>query len=194
MATTPVISPNPSYVDGGAVAAGTFLALAVSIVLIPFGESLGLSFSNYTADADVTTKSIVIIGLWMLWVQLMATMAGAYLAGRILRSSAPNTHESELRDGAHGLVVWATSTVLMAIAAAVAAFWATFAAKNGVPAEPQLSDELARKLHIISGFSLAATSAVSAAAGWAIATLAGDHRDSNIDVSHHVSFRRTRKK
>lgn len=188
MATTTLIAPTPTYVDCGAITAGTLVALAISVVLIPFGESLGLSLSNYTTTADITTRSVIVIGLWTLWVQLMAAMAGGYLAGRILRTSAPNTPESELRDGAHGLVVWAASTVLMAIGVAIAGFWATFAAQNG--ADVQLPAETARKLHVISGFLLAATSVVSAAAAWAMATLAGDHRDSNIDVSRFVSFRR----
>lgn len=192
--TTHILTPTPSYVDCGAVIAGTFLALAISVVLIPFGNALGLSFSHAATLETITLKNIIIVGLWTLWVQLMASMAGAYLAGRILRTSAPNTEESELRDGAHGLVVWAASTVLMAIAIAVAGFWASLAATHGVePETPQLSAELMRKLHIISGFSLAATSIVSAAAAWAIATLAGDHRDNNIEVARYVSFRRKRK-
>lgn len=194
MATT-VVTPTPSQVDCGAIAAGTLLALAISAVLIPFGNALGLSFSSFVNADTITMKSIIIIGLWTLWVQLMASMAGAYLAGRFLRTAAPNTHESELRDGAHGLIVWALSTVLMAVAVGVTAFWAALAAQHGVePTHADMSDEMMRKMHIITGFSIAASSLVSAAAAWAMGAVAGDHRDSNSDVSHYVTFRRNRKK
>jgi hypothetical protein len=62
----------------------------------------------------------VAAGLWLMWVQGSAYMAGGYLAGRLRRRHFDATgDEVEVRDGAHGLVVWALGTLIAALAVAL---------------------------------------------------------------------------
>lgn len=190
MATT---QPIRSTIEWSPVIGGTIAALAVSLVLVQFGHALGLSFTNLNTDDVVTPQSLLAFGLWVLWTQLSASIVGGYLAGRTI-TFGDNTQEGELRDGAHGLLVWALSSVLTAVAlGAVAAIGAL--AASGVAVEPEtvgLSEEMAKKVAIIAGFSLAATSLVSAVAAWIMATIGGDHRDKKLDVSRYIRFRRAR--
>src|SRR5690606_4550424 len=51
--------------------------------------------------------------LWLLWVQISASVAGGYIAGRMRRRHGDATeYESDIRDGSHGLVVWGLSTLV----------------------------------------------------------------------------------
>src|SRR5690606_3842306 len=60
----------------------------------------------------------IIGGLWLLWVQVSASIAGGYLAGRMRRRHGDATeYESDIRDGSHGLVVWALATLVAAFLA-----------------------------------------------------------------------------
>lgn len=103
-----------SYVDWSAIIAGIVLAAAISIVMLAFGSALGLSFSSATTS---TKGSIVGVGiaaaLWFIWVQVSSYMAGAYLTGRMrIRKRDSSLHEVEVRDGSHGLLVWAGAVLL----------------------------------------------------------------------------------
>lgn len=103
-----------SYLDWGSVIGGIVLASAISIVLLAFGSAIGLSFSS----ASVSTKGFAIgagIGaaLWFIWVQVSSFMAGAYLTGRLRKRKHDSTeHEVEVRDGSHGLLVWAGGVLI----------------------------------------------------------------------------------
>lgn len=98
-----------SYLDWGAIIGGIVLASAISVVLLAFGSAIGLSFST----ASVSAKGYAIgagIGaaIWFVWVQVSSFMAGAYLTGRLRKRKSDSTeHEIEVRDGSHGLLVWA---------------------------------------------------------------------------------------
>lgn len=183
---TPV---STHMIEWSPVIAGTIAAGAVTLVLVPFGQALGLSFTNLSTLEVVTTESILAFGLWLLWTQLSASIVGGYIAGRMVgRWNA--SHESEMRDGAHGLLVWALGTVVTAIAVGAAGALAALAAANGVE-EPvtTVNDVMAKKIGIISGFSLAAVSLVSAVTAYIMATIGGDHRDKKTDVTKAISFR-----
>lgn len=108
-----------SYVDWPAVIAGIFLASAISIVLLAFGSAVGLSFANFDAGPDVNPIWIAVAAAsWLLWVQISSFMAGGYITGRLRRRFNDATeHESDIRDGAHGLLVWAGALVLGAVIA-----------------------------------------------------------------------------
>lgn len=183
---------NSPIIEWSPVIAGSLVACAISVVLTQFGQGLGLSFTHLQSDDAVTVGSLIALGLWLLWTQLSASMAGGYLAGRMLGSWGAN-HESELRDGAHGLLVWALSTVATALFVGAAAAIAALATPHGVDTKhvAEMSDEMIKKMGIISGFALAATSVVSAAAAYIAATFGGDHRDRKVDVRKQTSFRRT---
>lgn len=108
-----------SYVDWPAVIGGIFLASAISLVLLAFGSAIGLSFANFEAGPDVNPIWIAVAAAsWLLWVQISSFMAGGYLTGRLRRRFNDSTeHESDIRDGAHGLLVWAGALVVGAVIA-----------------------------------------------------------------------------
>ncbi len=115
----PEADDKASYVDWPAIIAGIVLASAISLVLLTFGSALGLSFLNFRAGANVLPLWVAIAAAsWLLWVQVSAFMAGAYLTGRLRkRHLDASEHESDVRDGAHGLIVWAGGLVVGAIIA-----------------------------------------------------------------------------
>lgn len=108
-----------SYVDWPAIIAGIVLASAISLVLLTFGSALGLSFIDFRAGPDVLPIWVAIAAAsWLLWVEVSSFMAGAYLTGRLRKRHHDATeHESDVRDGAHGLLVWAGALVVGAIIA-----------------------------------------------------------------------------
>lgn len=194
MATTTTVKKAIPYIDWSAIIAGTVAASAISLVLIHFGNGLGFTYEQLTTTRELLWEHYIIVAMWALWVQLMASMGGAYIAGRSRRPwSSSTSHESEVRDGGHGLMVWALGTLVAAAAVAVAGFLsaATGADTAVVPAMPV---DMARRLNVIWGFSLAASSLVSAAAAWWTATLGGDHRDQAVDATAYISFRTRVKK
>ena len=106
---------NPThYVDWGAIAAGVFISLAVSSVFLAFGSAIGLSITSFQPSASAPVVGLVIAaGLWFLWVQISSFMGGGYVAGRMRRRIGDaKAHEVEMRDGAHGLIVWAVNIVI----------------------------------------------------------------------------------
>jgi hypothetical protein len=113
-------SASDSYVEWGAVIGGAVLASAISFVLLTFGGAIGLSLSSpYSGEGMSLVAFAVAAGLWLLWVQVSSFFAGGYLAGRMRRRPHDSTeHESDVRDGAHGLLVWATGVIVGAVLAA----------------------------------------------------------------------------
>ncbi len=187
MVTTPILTTRS--VEWSPVIAGSLVAGAISLVLIQFGNGIGLSYSDLSTDQAVTLGNIISIGLWVIWVQLIASVSGGYLAGRMTTRVGGET-ESELRDGAHGLLVWALCSVVTLLLVGAAAALAALAVQQGVAPEPAMSEDMAQKAGIITGFGVATSSLIAAVAAWASAVLGGDHRDRNPDVKRYVSFRR----
>jgi hypothetical protein len=111
---------DAGYVDWGAILAGTALAVALSFVLLTFGSAIGLSIASFEPGEGVSLRWMAIAsGIWFLWVAITSFAAGGYLAGRMRRPAAgAGIDESEARDGAHGLVVWAMGALVGAILAA----------------------------------------------------------------------------
>jgi hypothetical protein len=123
-----------SYVDWPAIIGGIILATAISVLLLAFGSAIGLSFANFDASPDVNPIWIAIAAAsWLLWVQISSFMAGGYLTGRLRRRHNDATeHESDVRDGAHGLLVWAGALVIGAVIAVGGVGAALTAAGNAV--------------------------------------------------------------
>ncbi|MFN0190991.1 MAG: hypothetical protein ACKVP5_03295 [Aestuariivirga sp.] len=120
----PVIAPaaaNPAahYVDWGAIVAGTFVALAISSVLFAFGSAIGLSLTTLMSASSASIVGLSIAAaLWFLWVQVSSFIGGGYIAGRMRRTIGDaKPHEVEMRDGSHGLIVWAVGVVIGVILA-----------------------------------------------------------------------------
>ena len=121
--------PATHYVDWGAIAAGVFVSLAVSSVFLAFGSAIGLSVTSFHPSASAPVVGIVIAaGLWFLWVQISSFIGGGYVAGRMRRRIGDaKAHEVEMRDGAHGLIVWAVNIVI----GAALATWLALAGVSG---------------------------------------------------------------
>jgi hypothetical protein len=108
------------YVDWPAIIAGAVLASAISFVLFTFGTGIGLSLTSpYPGESISPTAFAIILGLWVLWVSTSSFIAGAYLTGRLRRRIGDaSEHEVEVRDAAHGVLVWALSALIGAMLAA----------------------------------------------------------------------------
>jgi len=104
-------------VDWGAILAGVAVATAITFVMAAFGSGIGLSLASPYEGASPLTHAIA-LALWVLWVTVASYAAGGYVCGRLRRRNIDMPRdEAEVRDGAHGLVVWATSMLIIA-------FWA----------------------------------------------------------------------
>jgi hypothetical protein len=118
---------NASFVDWPAILAGAVLASAISFVLFAFGAALGLSLTSpYPREGVSVTTFGIVLALWVLWVLVSSLAAGGYLTGRLRRRRSLTNHETELRDGAHGLLVWGVSV----LAGALIAAWTASGAVN----------------------------------------------------------------
>ncbi|MGE3333481.1 MAG: hypothetical protein AB7I36_07550 [Rhodospirillaceae bacterium] len=109
-----ISTEKTGYVDWCAIAAGAMTATAVSIVLFTFGTAIGLSMvSPYEGEGVSRAAYLATLGLWTLWVVVSSFMSGGYIAGRLRRRVGDATeHEVDVRDGAHGVLVWATGVVV----------------------------------------------------------------------------------
>ncbi len=99
-------------VDWPAILAGAVVASAIGFVLAAFGSALGLGFVDFD-EGTPGTILVIALGLWSVAVALFSFASGGYIAGR-LRQRLPDAgeHESDLRDGLHGLVVWGLGVLL----------------------------------------------------------------------------------
>lgn len=182
-----------SYIEWPVIMAGAFLACAISFILLQFGVAIGLTrvVNEWSTDANITPIRVLGVGLWLLWVQLLATLAGGYLAGRMrMPVAGASEHERDMRDGVHGLLVWATSTLIVVAGATLVASVAALA-DNPVNDIARTADVAAmqEKATVIFAFGAAATSLVSGVVSWWIATIGGDHRDNQVDHSRYFTFR-----
>jgi hypothetical protein len=109
-----------SYVDWPAIFAGTAVGVALSVVLLTFGSAIGLSVVSFEPGEGGSLFWIGIVsGLWFIWVAVTSFGAGGYVAGRMRRRfGGASVDEAEVRDGVHGLVVWAVATIIGAMLAA----------------------------------------------------------------------------
>ncbi len=144
---TVMASPG-SYVEWGAVLAGAITALAVSFVLLSFGAAVGLSaVSPWTS----TSGSVKAVGfgsvLWMILSYIWAFSLGGYLSGRMRHRWSSVQSEVEFRDGAHGLLVWATAVAIGAIVATSAATSIARGAASGIGSiASRIADPMAREV------------------------------------------------
>jgi hypothetical protein len=110
------VSHDAGAVSWGAVFAGAAGAAALSLVLFVLGTGLGLAVVSPWAGEGASATAIgagTIV--WVTVVQLLASVLGGYLAGRLRsRWLTIRTDEVFFRDTAHGFLAWAVSTLLMA--------------------------------------------------------------------------------
>lgn len=186
---------NRSYIEWGTVFAGAVVALAISAVLLQFGAVVGLAQTSpyLSADANITPGFVLGTGIWILWVQVIASLTGGYLAGRMrtpIVDTGATAHESDLRDGVHGLLVWATATLFVMVGAGLVSAIAAIS-DNPVEDAKRIADlpNASKNATVIFAFFAAATSLVSGVISWAAATAGGNHRDSRADHTRYFTFR-----
>lgn len=205
-AAAPAHVLDGAYTDWPSILSGAVVTAAIAFVFSTFGAALGLSFASPYAGDGSPIAAVVAVGSWMLWTTISSFMVGGYIAGRMRRRvDAATADEVAVRDGIHGLTVWAAAILIGAIAlgaaadtvlqagaesvAAVAAVIdgatvATPTAANLSAAEVKAAAETARIYSVISAFALAASLMVAAAAAYWSAGLGGRHRDEGRAFKH----------
>lgn len=124
MATRPAVATIPvaeaetrPYVDWGAIIAGAVVAAAISLVLLTFGSAIGLSMASpYEGEGASRATFAIALGLWTLWVIVSSNLAGGYVVGRMRRRIGDaSEHESDVRDGTHGVAMWGLGVLIAAL-------------------------------------------------------------------------------
>jgi len=107
-----------------AIIAGAFVAASVSLVLFALGSGLGFASISPWPGHGVTAKAFAITtAIWLIVMQWVSSGFGGYITGRLrTRWIGTHTHEVFFRDTAHGLVMWAVATVLVAATLATSLF------------------------------------------------------------------------
>lgn len=103
------------YLEWGPVIAGAIAAAALGLVLHAFALAIGLSVSS-TAPTwrDASFALVLLSGLYLALAALASYGLGGYLAG-LMRARLTSREDADLRDGLHGLLVWALATLLAAV-------------------------------------------------------------------------------
>jgi hypothetical protein len=104
--------PGSSYVEWSAIFAGAILTSAIIVLMTAFGSAIGLSLlSPYHGPSPVIFY--IVLALWFTWITVSSFVAGGYVTGRLRRPvDGATPHEVHVRDGAHGLIVWAAAVVI----------------------------------------------------------------------------------
>jgi hypothetical protein len=113
-----------SAASWGAIIAGAFVAASVSLLLFALGSGLGFASVSPWPGHGVTAKTFAITtAIWLIVMQWVSSGFGGYITGRLrTRWIGTHTHEVFFRDTAHGLVMWAVATVLVAATLAASLF------------------------------------------------------------------------
>jgi hypothetical protein len=147
------------HIHWGPVFAGALTAAALASVLHAFAGAIGLAVSS-TAPTwrDASIALWILSGIYLVFVALLAYGVGGYVAGLLRQrhgtatvGGVPGTttattatpgfiEELELRDGLHGLLVWALATLMTVLLLLLAASVGTrLAAPSADAAGPSAS-------------------------------------------------------
>jgi hypothetical protein len=115
-----LVEPRPTserilYPEWGPIVAGAIAAAALALVLHAFAVAIGLSVSSTAPTWRDTSFALVLLsGLYVVLAALASYGFGGYLAG-LMRARLTSREDTDLRDGMHGLLVWALATLLTAV-------------------------------------------------------------------------------
>jgi hypothetical protein len=149
--TAVAVEVSSSFVQWGPVIAGALVAAALSLLLITFGSSIGLSvLSSSPTWRDASPALAIASGLFLLLTALASFGLGGYVAGRLRERWDPTATGDvvEFRDGVHGVLVWAIAVVIsgLIIAGSAVQLASKATEQAGSPAtttgEPLLAYEL----------------------------------------------------
>ena len=170
-----------SAISWSAIIAGAATAVAASFVMLALATGFGLKVAAPWPAAGATFEGFnPTLGAILVVIQVLSAALGGYLAGR-LRTTWVNVHSHEVhfRDTAHGLIVWAVSTVagvgLAVSVLAPAAGHATVQAAAAAAAqiEPVNAQAIAAQASLFMGVGMLLSAFISAVA----AGLGGLRRD-----------------
>src|ERR1700712_1485178 len=71
------------YLEWGPIIAGAIGASAISLLLLGFGASVGLSLTSPWPNSNSIWTAVIAVVWWAIMVQIGAFFAGGYLAGRM---------------------------------------------------------------------------------------------------------------
>jgi hypothetical protein len=143
----PAPDPRPSslleripYPEWGPIVAGAIAAAALALVLHAFAVAIGLSVSSTAPTWRDTSFALVLLSaLYVVLAALASYGLGGYVAG-LMCTRLSSREDADLRDGLHGLLVWALATLLAAlIALATAQSLTRLAAPSSGQAGPSTS-------------------------------------------------------
>lgn len=134
VAPVTVNKPMHSYVQWGPIIAGAAIATTISTIMTIFGTAIGLSMVSADFERSSSATAFAVAGgLWALWITVSSCAAGGYVAGRMRQPAADsNDEERKVRDGTHGLLVWATGALLITLIATSSLFGAARTAASGI--------------------------------------------------------------
>jgi len=136
---------HESGISWAAVVAGALVIAALSLVFLALGAGLGFaSVSPWSGSgASASTVGVGAI-LWLVIIQIVASIMGGYLAGRLrTRWTRIHTDEVFFRDTAHGFLAWALAAVLTsAFLVSAAASMAGIATASNAAASASPNTEL----------------------------------------------------
>jgi hypothetical protein len=103
------------YPEWAPIIAGAIAASALALVLHAFASAMGFSVSS-TAPTwrDASFALVALSGLYVFLAALASYGLGGYLAG-LMGERLTSRENADLRDGLHGLLVWALATLLTAL-------------------------------------------------------------------------------
>lgn len=107
---------SSSGVSWAAIAAGAFVAAALSLSLMALGAGAGLSSLSPWSNSGISPSAVGMGALlWLAIAEIISCSIGGYIAGR-LRTKWVDVHSDEVyfRDTAHGFLVWAVALVITA--------------------------------------------------------------------------------
>ena len=92
----------------------------MSLILVTLAAAVGLGVVSTLQRGGTVRALWVLSGIYLILQAVLSFGFGAYIAGRVFRSRvAAPTEEVEIRDGIHGLAVWALAVVIGSVVAAV---------------------------------------------------------------------------
>ncbi|MBX7146656.1 MAG: hypothetical protein K1X44_05040 [Alphaproteobacteria bacterium] len=118
------LESTTSAITWPAIFGGTFVAIAVSLILLILGSSLGFSSLSPWSYLNPTAVSFTVgTVIWLIIMQWLSAGVGGYVTGR-LRTKWTKIHNDEIffRDTAHGFLVWSLSTIFVVIFTACTTF------------------------------------------------------------------------
>jgi hypothetical protein len=128
----PDIISRDSRVDWAAILGDAVVATAIGLVLTTFGLGLGLAVNSpYEGEGATPALFTIGAGVWLLAIQVASFWAGGYITARLrARQAEASEHETDVRDGLHGLIMWGVGVLAAGFIASTLLAGVTTAAES----------------------------------------------------------------